>query len=136
MGTLSSSLQNGALQFRLRNLRQRALLQFSVKFWMTSKRQRNGSRLAAVTVMMSLWATLWALEVSPDLHRLLHEDAQSPGHTCLVTQIQQHLLATGFVAAATPPLPIFSYAPITCGDSQFLPSYDYRLTPSSAPPAA
>ena len=136
VGPLSSSLQNGALQFRLRNLRQRALLQFSVKFWMTSKRQRNGSRLAAVTVMMSLWATLWALEVSPDLHRLLHEDAQSPGHTCLVTQFQHHLLLSGFVAAATPPLPVVSYAPLVCGDLQFLPSYDYRLTPSRAPPAA
>src|ERR1035441_6186365 len=101
---------------------------------MTSKRQRNGSRLAAVTVMMSLWATLSALEVSPDLHRLLHEDAQSPGHTCLVTQIQHHLLATGFVAAATPPLTTFPYPPFTCSHSQFLPSYDYRLTPSRPPP--
>ena len=69
---------------------------------MTSKHQRNGSRLAAVAVMISLWVALWALEVSPDLHRLLHEDAQSPGHTCLVTQFQHHLLLSGFVAAATP----------------------------------
>ena len=57
-----------------------ALLRTSVSFWMTSKHRRNGSRRAAVAVMISLWVALWALEVSPDLHRLLHEDAQSPGH--------------------------------------------------------
>jgi hypothetical protein len=106
-----------------------------VKFWTIPKRQRNGSRLAAVAVMLSLWVALWALEVSPVLHRLLHEDAQSPGHTCLVTQFQHHLLLSGFVAAATPPLPVVSSAPLGGGDFQFLPAYDYRLTPSRAPPA-
>jgi|ERR1017187_9666289 hypothetical protein len=123
------------LQFHLRNLRRSALLQFIVKFWTIPKRQRNGSRLAAVTVMLSLWVALWALEVSPDLHRLLHEDAQRPGHTCLVTQFQHHLLLSGFVAAASPPLPVVSSAPLSSGDFQFLPAYDYRLTPSRAPPA-
>lgn len=120
----------------LRNLRYCALLAIKVQFWMQSKHHRNGSHLAAVAVMFSLWVTLWALEVSPDFHRYLHEDAQSPGHTCLVTQFQHHLLLSGFVAAATPPLPVVSYAPLVCGDLQFLPSYDYRLTPSRAPPAA
>jgi hypothetical protein len=124
------------LQFRLRNLCHSALLRYSVKFWTTSKHRRNGSRVAAVAVMISLWAALWALEVSPDLHRLLHEDAQSPDHHCLVTQIQHHLLLSGFAAATTPPLPVVSNAPLTCGDFQFLASYDYRLTPSRAPPTA
>jgi hypothetical protein len=85
--------------------------------------------------MLSLWVALWAIQVSPDLHRLLHEDAQSPGHTCLVTQFQHHLLLSGFVAATTPPLPVVSSAPLASGDFQFLPSCDYRLTPSRAPPA-
>ena len=123
-------------QFYLHKLHHSALLQLRVKFWTIPKRQRNGSRLAAVAVMISLWVAMWALEVSPDFHRLLHEDAQNPGHTCLVTQFQHHLLLSGFVAAATPPLPVVSYAPLICGDFQFLPSYDYRLTPSRAPPAA
>jgi len=102
---------------------------------MRLKHQRNRSRLAAVAVMLSLWVALWAIQVSPDLHRLLHEDAQSPGHTCLVTQFQHHLLLSGFVAATTPPLPVVSSAPLASGDFQFLPSCDYRLTPSRAPPA-
>jgi hypothetical protein len=102
---------------------------------MTSKHRRSGGRRAAVAVMISLWVALWALQVSPDLHRLLHEDAQSNGHTCLVTQFQRHLLLSGFVAAVAPALPDISIAPIGCGDCQLLPSYDYRLTPSRAPPA-
>ena len=135
-GALSSTLQDATSQSPLRNLRYCALLGISVQFWTKSKRHSNGRRLAAVAVMFSLWVGMWALEVSPNLHRFLHEDAQSPGHTCLVTQFQHHLLLSGFVAAATPPLPVVSYAPLVCGDLQFLPSYDYRLTPSRAPPAA
>jgi hypothetical protein len=106
-----------------------------VKFWTTSKRQRNRSRLAAVAVMLSLWAALWVLEVSPDLHHLLHPDAQSPDHHCLVTLFQHHLLLSGFVAAATPPLPITSWTPLAYSDFRFYPAYDYRLTPSRGPPA-
>jgi hypothetical protein len=105
-----------------------------VKFWATSKHRRNSGRLAAVVVMLWLWAALWALEVSPNLHRLLHENAQSPGHCCLITQLQQHLLLSGFVAAAAPRLPEVSSAPLGCSDFQFVPAYDYRLTPSRAPP--
>jgi hypothetical protein len=123
------------LQFRLRTFRHSALLWLSVKFWMTSKHLRNGSRRAAIAVMIPLWVTLWALQVSPDLHRLLHEDSQSPGHTCLVTQFQHHLLLSGFVAAVAPALPDISIGLIGCADFQFYPSYDYRLAPSRAPPA-
>jgi hypothetical protein len=119
----------------LRDIRRSGLLRFNVKFWTTAKQQRNGRRFAAVAVMMSLWVALWALEVLPDFHRLLHEDAQSPDHHCLVTQLQHHLLLSGFVAAAAPPLPAVSSAPLSCGDFQFLPAYDYRLAPSRAPPA-
>ena len=129
-------LQARALEYPLRNLSRGALLQSRVKFWTMPKRQRNGRHLAAVAVMFSLWVAMWALEVSPELHRLLHDDAQSPGHTCLVTQFQHNLLLSGFAAATAPPLPAVSYAPLICGDLQFLPSYDYRLTPSRGPPAA
>ena len=107
-----------------------------VKFWTTSKHQRNGSRFAAVAVMLSLWVALWALEVSPDLHRLLHEDAQSPGHTLFSHSIPAPFVAVrlcgrcragaarGFERPACA-VAIFS----------FFPAYDYRLAPSRAPPA-
>ena len=126
---------DGALHFHLRNVRRSGLLPVRVQVWMTSRHRRNGSRRAAVAVMISLWVAIWALEVSPGLHRLLHEDAESPGHHCLVTQFQHHLLLPGFVAALAPALPDSSHALIRSGDFQFYPSYDYRLSPSRAPPS-
>jgi hypothetical protein len=85
--------------------------------------------------MFSLWAAMCALEVSPELHRLLHKDAQSPVHNCLVTQFQHHSLLSGFVAAAAPALPDVSGVLVSSGDFQFRPSYDHRLPPARAPPA-
>jgi len=105
-----------------------------VKLRVKSKHWRNGSRHGAVALMISLWVALWALEVSPDLHRLLHEDAQSSDHHCLVTQFQHHLLLSGFIADVAPAPPAVPSAVIGCGYSRFYPSYDYRLTPSRAPP--
>ena len=102
---------------------------------MTAAHQRKASRRAAVAVMVSLWVTLWALEVSPDLHRLLHDDAQNPDHQCLVTQFQHHQLLSGFVAAAAPALPETAPALTGSADVHFYPSSDYRLTPSRAPPS-
>jgi hypothetical protein len=123
------------LQFRLRELRCCALFRVSVKFWATSARQRHGSRLAAVAVMVSLWAAMCALEVSPEFHRLLHKDAQNPGHNCLVTQFQNQSLLSGFVAAVAPPMPEVSGFLFGSADFQSLPSCDYRLPPGRAPPA-
>jgi hypothetical protein len=111
------------------------MLRPGVKFWTASKRQRNGGRLAAVAVMLSLWVAMCALEASPELHRLLHKDAQSPVHNCLVTQFQHHLLLSGFVAAIAPALPDVSGVHVSCGDFQLRPSDDYRLPPTRAPPA-
>jgi hypothetical protein len=85
--------------------------------------------------MFSLWVAMCALEVSPELHRLLHKDAQAPGHNCLVTQFQNHSLLSGFVAAVAPPLPDVSRVLLSCGDFRFCPAHDYRLPPSRAPPA-
>ena len=86
-------------------------------------------------MVIFLWAAVCALEVSPDLHALLHKDAQSPDHHCLVTQLQHHALLSGFVAAVAPVPPERSDAPARCADAQFRLSCDYRLTPSRAPPA-
>jgi len=98
-------------------------------------RRRKAGRVAAVAVMLSLWAAMCALEVSPELHRLLHQDAQSPSHNCLVTQFQNHSLLSGFVAATAPPAPEASGLLASRGDFQFAPSTDCQLPPSRAPPA-
>ena len=122
-------------QCPLRDCRRHALLPFSVRFWASVKHRRNGCRLAAVMVLLTLWAAMFALEVSPRLHQTLHKDAQSPGHNCLVTKLQQGLVESGYVAAfALPPPQTASYA-VNRPDSQYFPSYDYRLAPSRGPPS-
>jgi len=85
--------------------------------------------------MLALWLITFALTVSPRFHRWLHEDADSPTHTCVITQIQQQQpLLAGFAAVVAPvPLPVQpAYVPLA--DIQFVPRGDYRLSPSRAPP--
>jgi len=91
--------------------------------------------LAAVAVMFCLWVLMSALGVSPGLHHLLHKDALDPGHNCLVTQFQNHSVLSGFVSALAPAMPEVSRVLVSRGSFQFHPSYDYRLSPSRAPPA-
>ena len=106
-----------------------------VKFWGTSRHPRWGGRLAVAGVMLLLWVGTFALTVSPELHHLLHQDAQGPNHNCLITQIQQHPLVAGF-AAITAPLPAPVVGAVVCrAEVQFVPAYDYRLSPSRAPPS-
>jgi hypothetical protein len=119
----------------LRNFPCRALLLASVKVSEPSRHQFDGSRFAAVAVMFLLWVAMCALEVSPELHHRLHKDSHSAGHTCLVTQLQHHQVLSGFVPAIAPALPEVSSTQLSCGDFQFRPAYDYRLTPSRGPPA-
>ena len=104
-----------------------------VKFWTASKRLRNFG-VPAVVLMLLLWLGTFALAASPQLHRLLHRDAQSVNHHCLITQLQQHPLWVGFapaVAPVTAPAVVTSFG---CADSQAFPHSDLRLSPSRAPP--
>jgi hypothetical protein len=84
--------------------------------------------------MLSLWMGALVLAASPQLHRLLHQDANNLGHHCLVSQVKQHLLLAGLVPAivAEPAAVIVTLIP---GFSfQLLPSAEYRFDPSRAPP--
>ena len=123
------------LQSPLRNLCRSALLQPSLRFLASLKRRPNGSRVVVVAGMFFLWTAMWALEISPALHQLLHKDAQSPGHNCLVTQLQRSLVESAFATALAPAPPPACSCRLSCADFQFYPSYDYRLTPSRGPPA-
>jgi len=105
-----------------------------VKFWTTSRRRHLGGELAA-GLLFSLWLLTFTLAAWPQFHQLLHHDARSATHSCLVTQIQHHLLATGFVAVAVPAPPETSVGPICFSEFFCLPTCDYRLSPSRAPPS-
>ena len=105
-----------------------------MKFWSTSKHPRWGGRLAVAALMLLLWLGTFALMVSPELHRLLHQDSQGPNHNCPITQIQHHPLLGGFAIITAPtPAPVTVVA-VWRAEVQFLPAVDYWLSPSRAPP--
>jgi hypothetical protein len=116
--------------------RWRALFRVGVKLLTKSKRIRNLNRFLAVTVMLTLWVWICALEVSPELHHFLHKDAQSPAHNCLVTQFQHQSLHHGCTTVVLPAAPTDWSTLITQSYFVFPHSFDYRLSQSRAPPSA
>jgi hypothetical protein len=106
----------------------------SVNFWSTSQHPKWGGRLAIAGLMLSLWVGTFALTVSPELHRLLHQDAQGPDHNCLITQIQQHPLLTGVVTITAPAPASAAITTVPRPEVRFLPACDYGVSPSRAPP--
>jgi hypothetical protein len=85
-------------------------------------------------MMLFAWLAVCAIEVSPELHAFIHKDAQSPAHTCLVTQLQKHSIDSGFVPAVTPAPSVGWNSLVMLGEVQRFASVDYRLSPSRAPP--
>ena len=101
----------------------------------TCGHRRSGCRSAAVAVMLSLWVGLFALAAVPELHHLLHPDAQKATHNCLVTQIQHQQVLGECVPVVVPAAPTAVLGSASAGDCQFVPTTDYRLSPSRAPPS-
>ena len=85
--------------------------------------------------MLMLWLGTFALTALPQLHQLLHKDAQALNHHCLITQLQQHLLMAGSAVAFVPAAPITDLPSSPPVEFQFLPTRDHRLSLSRAPPA-
>lgn len=85
--------------------------------------------------MLVLWLGTVALAASPQLHQRLHKDSKSLTHECLVTLLSKsHLLAGvagSFIVAL---IPIF-FGWLPPATSFHGLSFDYRLSPSRAPPA-
>jgi len=106
----------------------------SVKLWTPAKRPRGAGRFAAGLLMFVLWLGVYALTVSPQLHHLLHEDAQCSAHTCLITQLQKQPALGGCVTVAAPAPVLTEIDSVRASDTQFVPAFDYRLSPSRAPP--
>ena len=75
-----------------------------------------------------------AMEASPSLHKLIHRDADSAGHTCIVT-----ILASGQVLSTGVPtvLPVLACAIFVLVLVEFLRPHferDLRLPVGRAPP--
>jgi len=86
--------------------------------------------------MFVLWIGTFLLGSSPELHRLLHSDANSPNHHCVVTQVREHSFLSGISIVAAPAPPAFTLSSIRGSEFQIVSSSDYRLSPSRAPPVA
>ena len=93
----------------------------------------RGVNFASVCLLV-LWTFLCLLSVSPQLHRWFHADAQSPGHQCVAVQLQKHQAL--FTPAPAPCVeaaaPLVRRLPFPL--AQEFASFDYRLSPSRAPP--
>ena len=85
--------------------------------------------------MLALWLGTVTLAVSPTLHRLLHADAQSASHVCLITQIKHHPLLSSFVPVAAPLPTASAVEPAAPAILQLPRGCDYCTSPSRAPPA-
>lgn len=107
-----------------------------VKFWNTSNRRRKLGRFAAVCLMLSLWVGTFALTVSPELHRLLHQDSQGVKHECFVTQLSKGSVISSCVAITALALPLVEISLSYLCEARCFSVSDYRLSPSRAPPSA
>jgi hypothetical protein len=108
----------------------------SVKSLITTERKYLTAKLFAVWLMIVLWLGTFALSASPQLHFLLHQDANSPQHQCLITQIQQQLFVSGLAAISVPaPSSVFSRVS-SWVRSEFVPSFDFRVALSRGPPVS
>jgi hypothetical protein len=106
-----------------------------VKFW-TPKHQRRAGKLAAVSLMLLLWVGTVALVSSPELHRLLHVDSQSPNHHCFISQLGKSSVLPGLPSLASPTPALTWIGLVRLSDLQYFSIFDYRLSPSRAPPSA
>jgi len=107
-----------------------------VKSLIASNRVLRAGRLAVAVVALLVWTLVCALEVSPQLHHFLHNDAQSPAHSCLLTQLQHHGVEPGCSPAFLASVPT-EWNWVLAHEPFFVPaSFEYRLSHSRAPPVA
>ena len=92
------------------------------------------TRVAGVSLLLGLWLTTVGLVLSPQLHRWLHQDAQSDRHECLVIQFAKSLILVGGIAAVILATRPGGFGP--CYFAVLVPQRapDYLLAPSRAPP--
>jgi hypothetical protein len=85
--------------------------------------------------MFALWLGTFLLASSPALHQLLHADAQSSSHHCVVTQVREHSILSIGTEAVIPQAPTSEITSSVPEQVQFNFAPDRRLSPSRAPPS-
>jgi hypothetical protein len=75
------------------------------------------------------------LSVSRALHQLLHNGAAGSDHFCLVCSIAKGQVAAADVAVVAALVALCLVFSFRAANPSPLPAFDYRLSPSRAPPA-
>jgi hypothetical protein len=110
-----------------------SIVRLNWKYWKYFSFGRTARTVLAILLILQLLSLL-ALAASPTLHHVLHPDSNNPDHECLVT-----LFAKGQLSeAAMTPVVILVAAFVMCAVllPSFLPRsiFEYRFSPSRAPP--
>jgi hypothetical protein len=100
----------------------------------------SGLRRVAKPALSGLLALLLlicgVISVSRALHQLLHNDAAGSHHLCLACSFAEGQISTADVALVAALLVLRLLSCLRAANPAPLPSFDYRLSPSRAPPAA
>jgi hypothetical protein len=92
------------------------------------------SRRAWGAVCLALYFALLLFASVPALHRLVHPDADSPDHHCVITLLVKGLVDTAGVASVVVVFFAFVIFRLPPPIRVVCRSFDYRLSPSRAPP--
>ncbi len=98
-------------------------------------RDRGMRRFWAVVCLL-LFLTVEVLASSAALHDVIHPDATSPLHHCVVTLLAQGQITSGTVAAEVVLLAVVVLLRLPPLKTVANVAFDCRLSPSRAPPGA
>jgi hypothetical protein len=90
--------------------------------------------LAGVLALILLFVAV--LSASPSLHRYFHHNSAVGDHLCLVCAFANGQVNTAEVASAAALIFLSFVCGICAVQTTPLPSFDYRLSPSRAPPVS
>jgi hypothetical protein len=107
----------------------------NVKALIRAKRPIGYGKLAALWLMLFLWLGTFAITISPQLHSLLHADARSANHTCLITHLSKGALVLGAGPVRVEVPAVISHVLPGISGPQYFSPLDYRVSASRAPPS-
>jgi hypothetical protein len=97
--------------------------------------QNRATRRFCAVICLALFMVVELLALSPALHKDLHPNADSPSHHCAVTLFTHSQVTSAAVVCELPALVAILLFCLPPPKAVALPSVDYRLSPSRAPPS-
>jgi hypothetical protein len=99
-----------------------------------SAKQRRISKAGVAGLVLALWFVLEVLAVSPQAHHWLHNDSGAPNHQCFLVQLNKGSLLSEFQSSPAPMPSSGDFVQGLASESCLFPSFDFRISPSRAPP--